>query len=139
MPDGDRIFRNTALSSITPYSNSTTSEGYSLLTNTGATGSITALGISNTPANVLVYGTSNGKVYKMINAHTGNPTATEITGAGFPSGYISCVTIDPADADRIFITFSNYNIKSIFFSSDGCVVSLRENGGKERYENSNSS
>jgi hypothetical protein len=28
---------------------------------------------------------------------------------------------------------------SIFFSSDGCVVSLRENGGKERYENSNSS
>jgi photosystem II stability/assembly factor-like uncharacterized protein len=87
----------------------------------GAT--ITALAISKTPANRLYYGTSSKRVYRIDNANSGTPTATDITGTSlsalFPTGYVSSIAVDPNNADHVMVAFSNYSVYSIFYSEDG--------------------
>lgn len=77
---------------------------------------ISALDISTIPKNILYYGTVEGKVNKIINAHFPNYKSSFIF---FNSGYISCIAIDPSNADNILVIYSNYNIPSIFFSNNG--------------------
>ena len=82
---------------------------------------ITALSLSVVEKNTLYYGTNNGKLYKMQNTNDVSKRArTDITGSSFPiGGYISCVALNPLDKDEVIVVFSNYNIPSIFHSSDG--------------------
>ena len=90
------------------------------MTNTKITGDYyTAIAVSTTPANILFAGTNDGKVYKIVDANTGEPSMTEITGSDYPSGYVSSIAVDPNDANNIIVTFSNYGIPSVFYSSDG--------------------
>ncbi|MFK5855160.1 MAG: T9SS type A sorting domain-containing protein [Bacteroidota bacterium] len=80
---------------------------------------ITALTLSTYPANILFYGTNNGHIYKIENANTGNPMPVEITGNNFPmNGYIACIDVDIHDANKVFAVFSNYGVKSIYYSED---------------------
>jgi hypothetical protein len=85
---------------------------------------ITALAVSKNPANVVYYGTSNRRIYRVDNAHTGTPAAVDIswiasTPNGFPiGGSISAIAIDPADAGNVMVAFSNYNVYSIFYSTN---------------------
>lgn len=82
--------------------------------------SIVSLGLSTAPANRLYFGSSKGRVFRVDDAHTGNPAAVEITGAEFPAdAYAVCIEVDPKNADNMFVVFSNYNVKSIFYTSDG--------------------
>ncbi|RLD45176.1 MAG: hypothetical protein DRI89_01820 [Bacteroidetes bacterium] len=81
---------------------------------------ISALTLSTNPANILFYGTNDGHIYKIENAHAGNPMPVEITGVDFPmNGYVACIDVDPQDANKVFTVFSNYGIKSIYYSEDG--------------------
>ena len=87
---------------------------------------ITALAVSNIPANRVYVGTNKGKVYRINNANTDTAVFTNITsttsGAIFPgSGYVSCIAVDPAHADNVIVVFSNYNIYSLFYTNDGGV------------------
>jgi hypothetical protein len=85
-----------------------------------SSGSISAVAVSTTPANRLYYGTSDGQVWRLDNANTGNPTPVEIySGKGLSTGYVSCIAIDPTDADNLLVVFSNYSIRSVFYSSNG--------------------
>ena len=53
--------------------------------------SITAIKVSGSPANRLYYGSDKGKVYRIDDANSGNPSKIEITGSNFPiNGYVSC-------------------------------------------------
>lgn len=83
---------------------------------TGA--SITAVAVSKNPANIVYYGTSNKHLYRVDNANSGTPAAVDITGSLFPGGYVSSIAIDPADAGKVMVCFSNYNVYSIFYSSN---------------------
>lgn len=81
---------------------------------------ITALTVSKNPANKLFFGTNNGHVYRVDDAHTGSPPAIEITGADFPlNAYTDCIDVDESNADNLFVVFSNYGIQSIFYTEDG--------------------
>jgi hypothetical protein len=86
---------------------------------------ITALCVSTVPGNILYYGTSRGQLFRLDRADTEAPEVTEITGNIFPKyfgnpvGYISSIAADPFDAQRVMVTFSNYEVMSVFFSSDG--------------------
>jgi len=86
---------------------------------------ITAVAASKTPANIVYYGTDKKRLYKVVNAHTGTPTPIDVTStatgaAGFPnSGNISSIAIDPHDANKVMVTFSNYQVYSIFYTNDG--------------------
>lgn len=121
MPAGPRIWRNDNLDAIPLFSNAQTSVGWNNLTNSQvAAGNITALAVSRTPANRLYYGTNTGLIYRIDNANIGDQPKTNIsTGKGLPAGFVSCITIDPTNADRVFVVFSNYNIRSVFYSDNG--------------------
>ncbi|MES2765299.1 MAG: T9SS type A sorting domain-containing protein [Bacteroidota bacterium] len=80
---------------------------------------ISALASAKT-ADRLYYGTSDGKVLKVDNISVGNPTAVNITGSNFPKGaYVNCIAVDPRDADKAIVVFSNYAVVSLFSTSDG--------------------
>lgn len=84
--------------------------------NLGTTGVLSEIGVS--PADVVFAGTTNGELFKVTDPG-GNESVTEITGGNFPSGYISAVAVDPVDENSILVTFSNYGIPSVFYTSDG--------------------
>jgi len=119
---GKNLWRNDGLN-IIPLNGGwdSISTGWTIFPDTVpiALATITALAVSNNPANVLYYGTSNKKVYRINNANTGTPTAVDITGSAFPnSANVSCIAIDPTDARKVMVAFSNYSVYSIFYSTN---------------------
>jgi|GEM_PF-150388 len=121
MPAGQRIWRNSNLDGIPLFSNATTTVNWRNLAGSAVvSGTISALATSRNPANVLYYGTTTGGIYRMTDANLGDPVAVNIAvGKGLPAGNVSSITIDPTDANRVFVVFSNYNIRSIFYTEDG--------------------
>ncbi len=96
--------------------------GWSEMTNSilPPNSSITAFGMSRSSSDRLYYGSSLGQVLRIDGPATGNPQPRDITGTDFPAlGFVSCIAVHPRDVDRLFVIFSNYNVKSIFYSSDG--------------------
>jgi photosystem II stability/assembly factor-like uncharacterized protein len=95
---------------------------------------ISALSISLNPPNRLYYGTNNGHLYRLDGANTGDPYPIEITGEDFPfNAFVACIDVDPANADKIFTVFSNYRVKSIYYSDDGGMNWTHVSGNLEQY------
>jgi hypothetical protein len=122
---GDEIWRNSNLSGIANFQ-SGTSTNWTALSNTIVNGhDITALGVSTSPTNRVYYGTDSSQVFRIDNANTGNPTPTNISGSGFPptvssgGAYVSCIAVNPRNADSALVVFSNYGVPSLFFTANG--------------------
>jgi photosystem II stability/assembly factor-like uncharacterized protein len=116
---GDVVWRNYDLTDIKAYNSSPTSVNWIKMSNTTVTGnSITALDVSGAPANILYFGTDNGKVYKVLNANIGDPDKTDISGNDFPDANIGCVKVNPYNADELMVSFTNYGVISIWHSTD---------------------
>ncbi|TAL69215.1 MAG: T9SS type A sorting domain-containing protein [Bacteroidetes bacterium] len=136
---GKLIWRNNDLSSIPEVdSKDSTSIGWDSLPQTRLPGKndtvITALQVSTNPANIVYYGTSNGKVFQLHNANAGMPTPVEITGNKFPkNAYVSSIAIDEEDANKVIVTFSNYGIISIFYTTNGGQSWVPISGNLEEY------
>lgn len=82
-------------------------------------GVVTSLDISQ-DGSVVFFGTSNGLLYKVTEANDIlNMESQEITPANFPEGYVSSIAISPDNSDHLMVIFSNYEIPSIFESTDG--------------------
>lgn len=97
---------------------------------------VSALTASIEPEGVLYFGTRNGKVFKVADIND-ELTAVEVTGSNMPSGTITSLTVDPANADRVFATFGNYGVISIWMSEDGGETWSSISGNLE--ENANGS
>lgn len=67
-------------------------------------------------SNVFV-GTSGGKVIKIIDATSSYPAFSNITGT-LSAGSISCIEVGSNERELI-VTYSNYGIKSVFYTQDG--------------------
>lgn len=138
IPDGNRIWRNNDLDGIPLFSNSTTTVNWVNLPNSdtppGTT--ITSLDLSTYPiANRLYYGTNSGGVYRMDNANLDNQPAIDLTtGKGLPPGYVNDISVDPSNADRVVITFSNYGVQSIFLTDDAGETWTNVSGNLEENE-----
>ena len=69
------------------------------------------------------YGTTNGYVYRLDDAYAqlpSHPQLVDISSDDFPyNAYVSCVAVNPFDSDQIVVTFANYNVKSIWLTTDG--------------------
>lgn len=74
--------------------------------------------ITSAPYDVVYYGTSKGKLFKMENASSDTPKVSSIRQSNLPTGYINCITVDPDNSSKIFIIYANYGILSIFSSDD---------------------
>ncbi|RLD62538.1 MAG: hypothetical protein DRI95_12960, partial [Bacteroidetes bacterium] len=116
---GSKIYRNSNLEAIPSFSQSPATTNWTRLDNSEVDGAVTTLTISTEPANILFYGTSDGKIYKMINSLVGDPDPIDITGSDFPAGNIGSVLVSPSDTSELFVTFTNYEVISIWHSSDG--------------------
>jgi photosystem II stability/assembly factor-like uncharacterized protein/methionine-rich copper-binding protein CopC len=82
-------------------------------------GSVSAIRANAFLANRIFIGTDNGRVFKVDNAHSNAPVATEISGVGqINNGYVSNIDIGAND-DELIITISNYNRKSVYYTSNG--------------------
>jgi hypothetical protein len=108
---GVNVIRSTNVSSATPPT-------WQTLSNATTGNTVTALSVSKSTANRLYVGTDSGEILKMDGANTGNPTAVNIS-AGLPTGYVSCIYVDPANADNIIAVLSNYSVKSLWSSTNG--------------------
>lgn len=119
---GDYIWYNQNLSQIPSGSSMPTSVNWRRLDRTEvSSGSvISALQISTQLKDILYYGTSAGRLFRVENANNSLYQVVEITSELFPrNGYIRSIAIDPTDADHILVAFSNYGVRSLFRSTDG--------------------
>ncbi|MEZ4798672.1 MAG: T9SS type A sorting domain-containing protein [Flavobacteriales bacterium] len=81
-------------------------------------GAITTLDMAPIDHDVIYYGTSNGYVYRLDTTYT-NPTRFDLTSDLFPTGaYTSCIVANDLNVEEVMVSFSNYNVQSIFHSSD---------------------
>ena len=82
--------------------------------------SISAVSSSKTTNHILYYGTNKGNLYKIIDADKSDPIPIDITGGRFPvNANIQNIAIDPRDANKALVVFSNYNVLSMFYNSNG--------------------
>lgn len=96
---------------------------------------ITALAASVNPPNILFYGTSSKRVYRIENADTGyhqpylinNNLPTMVQGA-----FVNCIAVDPRDADKVMLVVSNYNVYSLFYTENGGLSWMRVAGNLEQ-------
>lgn len=121
---GHYLWRNNNLPSIPMGHFDSTSVGWTKLTQSATPSgqnSISAVAVSTKPANIVYYGTNNGRLFRLDSANIGNHKPTDIgSGKGFPTqAFINCIAIDPEDANKVIVVFANYSIKSIFSTTDG--------------------
>lgn len=100
---------------------------------------ITAFGISKTPANLMYVGTSSKHIYKVTNALTTNPQMTLTDTVGLPNkGNVSSIAVDPEDANKVLVCYSNYNVISLFYTENGGQKWYWVGGNLEKSTNSSS-
>lgn len=99
-------------------------------TSARTTSPIASVAVSTNPANRLYYGTDRGELFRVDNAQTPLQTATNISGI-LPPGTISCIAIDPKNADNVIAVLSNYEIPSLFFSNNGGMSWIDISGNLE--------
>lgn len=119
-PEGNVLWRNNDAANF-PYNNShdRIDFGWEVFSDSLDLGEeITAVAVSTQPANTVYYGTDEGRIFRIYNAHEGNPGHVEVTDNSFNGGHVTGITIDPEDASKVFVVFSNYNKNSLFYSQD---------------------
>lgn len=118
---GDHIWFNKNTSQIPSGSQTPTNVNWTKMHRTEVnTGVISAVEVSTEPENILFYGTSNGQLFKVLNAHSEVYEVDEITSDIFPeNAYVRNISVDPTNANHIAVSFSNYGVPSIFRSTDG--------------------
>lgn len=119
---GRKLYRDTALSTIPLMGNyDTISTGWSTYSDTlpSTNLQISAVTVSKNPANIVWYGTTGRFIYKVIDAHTGDPQHVLKLVSDFPPANVSCIAINPENADEVVVVFSNYGVYSLFYTLDG--------------------
>ena len=79
---------------------------------------VTSVAMNKPNPDILFYGTEAGKLYKILNPKSDDFERINITSDLFPNGYISSIALDEFNPNQIMVTFSNYNVRSIFYSNN---------------------
>lgn len=132
---GEVVWRNRNLSQVSSGSDSPTATNWSRLDRTEIPqGVVSAVSVSTKPEDIVYYGTSGGRVFRIDNASTEGYSVTEITSPEFEEGSnVRSIAVNPENADEILVSFSNYGIPSVYSSTDGGITyedvsgSLEEN------------
>jgi hypothetical protein len=138
---GTYIWRNDSLDAIPLLGDeyNAISQGWTRIdqsnTNTSlsTTNYITALEISKANSDILYYGTYNGLVYKLSGLQTGTWLKQIIKRSNMPSGaYVSCIETNPNNENELMVSYSNYEVKSMFYSNDGGTTFSNISGSLEQ-------
>lgn len=134
---GHKLWRNNDLSAFALDSSWTTKlQNWDSLQNTLDTNAlITSIGVStNNPPHRVYYGTDSRNLYRLDNANTGQPVPVNITTSTLPAGatsFVSCIAVDPDSGDHVLAVYSNYNIYSLFYSTDAGTTWTKVAGNLE--------
>ena len=120
---GNEVWRNSDLSDIPAGNKDSTNINWSALSNSAeANASITAVAATKRPINRLYFGATdkqNITVIKRLDSADQNPAGEDITPPGVtPGSTPSCICLNPDNPSEILITFSNYNVPSIWYTDD---------------------
>jgi hypothetical protein len=135
VPAGRTIWRNSDLSAITINNgwDSITTNWTTLPDTIVGTAQITAIGISQTPANRLYVGTDTKTIFRIDNAHSANPTMTSIAASAMPAaGNVTCLAVHPDNADKVIAVYSNYSVYSIWYTTNGGTTWAKSAGNLEQ-------
>ncbi|HMJ48602.1 MAG TPA: T9SS type A sorting domain-containing protein, partial [Ferruginibacter sp.] len=80
-------------------------------------GQASAVKVSPYTTNRVFLGSTNGRVIRLDNANA-TPTVTNISGAGFPAGYINSVNVGSND-NYLVAVFTNFGVNNVWTSTDG--------------------
>ncbi|HEY6952973.1 MAG TPA: T9SS type A sorting domain-containing protein [Bacteroidota bacterium] len=120
LPAGNTLWRNNNLAGIPLYSTSTTTKNWDSLSATRLAGiTYTAVAAAKVPSGRVYVASSDGHVFRLENANTGNPSPIDISsGKGLPAAYVNCIAVDPSNGDKALLVFTNYGVQSLFSTSD---------------------
>lgn len=123
---GRYIWRNQALNAIVldgdEYNPDTINWERIDISNTGSPftgGSISALDISKADNNILYFGTSTGRVFRLDSLNNGTIVKTDLSNNGLGNGYVASVDVNEYDPNKVLVTYSNYSVPNIYYSTDG--------------------
>lgn len=118
---GNYVWRNSDVTAIPLGNPNPTSINWTRLNNSMQAGAqVSALAVTTSnPQNRLYIGYSTGVVKRVDGANVGDPAATTITPPGASGSYVSCVAVDPTDGNSVLVVLSNYNVQSLFFTTNG--------------------
>jgi len=119
MADVNSVFYTSGLADVTPLqrvSGSTLPNQW-----------VTAVAMGPEPDNRLYYGSMNPDnpdqpphLYRIDNVDSGTPTITDISAPDFPpGGWLHNIAVDRDNADIVIAVFTNYNVRSLFYTTDG--------------------
>jgi photosystem II stability/assembly factor-like uncharacterized protein len=131
--DSNVVWWNSNLDGIEETNTNYTNVNWTMLTKTTVLRNavIGALAMSVVPEHQLYYGTSDGHVY-MLTSPTAQPV--ELTSPLFPvNAFVSCIAVDPDNAQKLVVCFSNYHIRSLFATDDGGKTWRDVSGNLEQY------
>ncbi|MBC7778372.1 MAG: T9SS type A sorting domain-containing protein [Phycisphaerae bacterium] len=121
LPAGNKVYRQSQLASI-PLTGEwdPISQGWTQFPDTIIGGAFSAISVSETaPTNRLYLGSSNNKIFRVDNANTGTPSFTALPSPDTSSiAYINCLAIDPTNANRVVLVYTNYKMYSLYLSED---------------------
>lgn len=82
-------------------------------------GTVSAVKVSPNVADRVYFGVNanGGKIVRVDNAQSASPVFTEL--ATTVNGYVSSIDIEVGNEDHLLVTFSNFNLTSVWESSDG--------------------
>ena len=118
---GDMVWRNSNISQVPLYKNHGTDINWQVMSRAiSIHGTISAINASYNPSGTVYYGTNAGELYRIENANSMDYSVESIKSEIFPeNAYISSIAINRKDSRHIAVSFSNYNIISLFYSDDG--------------------
>jgi photosystem II stability/assembly factor-like uncharacterized protein len=118
---GTMLWRNRNLSEIPLGTDDSTAVNWDSLPGTRQVNAqISAIGVSTTPANIVYFGTTAGRVFRIANGLAQTIEPVNVTGTGFVSGgFVSSIAVDPRNSQHVLVAFSNYGVESVFATSDG--------------------
>ena len=136
-PELQHLWRNADISQIPP-GQAQPSQGWTRLDETAmkeGEGWIAALGVSaSSPPHRLYYGTTNGVIYRLDDAHETNAAPVEVTPDDTDTfRFTSSIAVDPLDGDRALVTFSNYGVPSILYTDDAGETWTNVGGNLEEH------
>lgn len=136
LANGNHLWRNNNISNI-PYNNAHVKSDFGWEKFTDSLPNplmrISVIETSVNPPNIVYYGTRNKYVYRVDNAHVGDPPHTQLPGIlTGQNSYCSDIAINPLDADEIMVVYSNYSVYSLFHSMDGGVTWSKVAGNLEQ-------
>lgn len=60
----------------------------------------------------------NGKIFRLDDIQTNSPAVTDISGAGRPASYVSCINTG-TDENNLITTYSNYGTQHVWITANG--------------------